>query len=225
MLTIVLTVGFVFLTFDAEGRKMVIPTDEEIIKLPPPRFAGKVSVEEALAKRASVREFSRDPLSINDISQLLWAAQGLTRPWGGRTAPSAGALYPLEVYFVLPQGVYRYEIKDHQLVRHRQGNFLGVLSQAALGQGCVRNAPGVMVIAGIYERTMRKYGVRAERYVKIEVGHAAQNVLLMAVSMGLAGVPVGAFHDEKVKEVLNLPASHEPLYLIPIGYPVKDERP
>lgn len=218
-------VGVFSLAFDAEDSKMKVPTGEEIIKLPAPVLVGKMSVEEALVKRSSVREFSREELSLQDITQLLWAAQGITRTWGARTAPSAGALYPLEIYLVLPQGVFRYEPKNHQLVRHIQGNVIGKLAQAALGQGCVRNAPGIIVIAAVYERTERKYGPRAERYVKIEVGHTAQNVLLTAVSRGLVAVPVGAFQDERIREVLSLPLNHDPLYLIPVGYPVKNVKP
>ncbi|MCX7981361.1 MAG: SagB/ThcOx family dehydrogenase [Syntrophales bacterium] len=204
---------------------MAVPTDEEVVKLPPPRLIGKMSVEEALAKRASVREFSREPLSVSDISQLLWSAQGVTRSWGARTAPSAGALYPLEIYIVLPHGVFRYDVRHHSLIRHLSGNVMVALAQAALGQGCVRQAPSVLVIAAVYERTASKYGSRAERYVKIEVGHAAQNVLLAAVSLGLVSVPVGAFQDQRVKEVLNLPANQEPLYLLPVGYPAKNGKP
>jgi len=225
LLECLIVVGVIFLTFNAEGRKMLVPTDEEVIKLPSVPKRGQWTLEEVMLKRASVREFSREPLTLQDISSLLWAAQGTTRPWGARTAPSAGALYPLEIYLVLPPGVFHYEPKHHKLVRHMRGNVISALAQAALGQGCVRNAPGVIVICAVYERTSRKYGARAERYVKIEVGHAAQNVLLQATSMGLGAVPVGAFYDDKVKEVLNLPSDHEPLYLVPVGYPEKDGRP
>jgi len=220
----VLLAQFLLPTFAQEGKKVVAQGSEGVITLPPPRLQGKVSVEEALAKRASVREFSREPLKYDHISQLLWAAQGITRPWGGRTTPSAGALYPLEIYVALPQGVFHYQVKKHQLVRHLERNAIPEIAQAALGQGCVRHAPLVVVITAVYDRVGRKYGARAERYVKMEVGHAAQNILLEAVSMELCAVPVGAFHDEKVRDVLKLPSDHEPLYLIPVGYPAGGER-
>ncbi len=198
--------------------------DNDTISLPPVQLKGHVSVEEAMARRESVREFSPQAVTRDDFSQLLWAAQGITRPWGGRTAPSAGALYPLEIYVVLPEGVFRYVTGKHQLVRHDRRNVISELATAALGQGCVRNAPAIIVITAVYARTERKYGPRAERYVKIEVGHAAQNILLEATARGLGAVTVGAFYDSRVKELLRLPEDHEPLYLIPIGYPRTEGR-
>ncbi len=191
--------------------------DNYIIKLPAPVHKGKMSLEETLKKRESVREFSSQPLKPEELSQLLWALQGTTRDWGGRTAPSAGALFPLEIYVVLQEGVFHYWQRDHQLIRIMNQDLRAELAAAALGQDCVREAPVVFVIAAHYERVSRKYGSRAERYVKMEAGHAGQNLLLQAVSLGLGAVPVGAFHDERVQKVINLPSGHEPLYLIPAG--------
>jgi SagB-type dehydrogenase family enzyme len=190
----------------------------EVIILPAPEKRGSLSLEEALYKRESVRSFSPDPLTVKEISQILWAAQGTTRHWGGRTSPSAGALYPLEIYMALREGLYEYVPGQHQMLQVANRNFMASLSDAALGQGCVREAPAIVIITAVYERIERKYGSRGERYVKIEVGHAAQNILLQAVSLGLSAVPVGAFHDEKVRRILSLPDDHKPLYLIPVGH-------
>lgn len=190
----------------------------EVVALPKPVLKNGMSVEEALGRRESVRSFSAKALTDKEISRLLWSGQGKTRRWGGRTAPSAGALYPLELYIVLSDGVYRYDPDSHQLVLHLKENVSVSLTRAALGQGCVREAPAVIIITAVYERTTCKYGERGERYVAIEVGHAAENVLLRAVSLGLGAVPVGAFSDRQVQEVLHLPPDHEPLYLIPVGH-------
>jgi SagB-type dehydrogenase family enzyme len=189
-----------------------------IVDLPAPEKRGTLSLEEALYKRESVRSFSSKALTAKEISQILWAAQGRTRHWGGRTSPSAGALYPLEIYVALREGLFRYLPDQHQMLQLREGNLMTPLSEAALGQGCVREAPAVVVITAVYGRIERKYGSRGERYVKIEAGHAAQNILLQAVSLGLSAVPVGAFYDEKVSRVLSIPDDHKPLYLIPVGH-------
>jgi SagB-type dehydrogenase family enzyme len=162
-------------------------------------------------------------LSLEDVSQILWAAQGITARAGLRTAPSAGALYPLEVYLVagdveqLGAGVYLYREDAHELVMTLEGDYRKRLASAALGQTWMQRAPAVIVIAGIYQRSARKYGQRARRYVHIEVGHAAQNVYLQAVARDLGTVIVGAFDDTRVQSVLGLPADHMPLGLMPFG--------
>ncbi len=195
------------------------PEAEEVIVLPAPRQQGSLSLEEALAGRRSIREYGPRPLTWEEIGQLLWAAQGITSPQGFRTAPSAGALYPLEVYVVLPEGVYHYLPQAHQLRRTAAGDHRGALGNAAVRQRPVYEAPAVFVIAGVYQRTAAKYGQRAERYVHLEAGHAAQNLLLQAVALGLGAVPIGAFHDDQVRAVLGLSANETPLYLIPVGAP------
>lgn len=192
----------------------------EVIELPSPRTAGELSLEEVLAARRSVREFTDDPLEMAELSQLLWAAQGLTAPWGGRTAPSAGALYPIEVYLAIREGVYHYLPEGHRLELLDRSDVRSPLAAAALGQEAVADAPAVMILTGVYARTEAKYGDRAERYVQLEAGHVAQNVLLQAVALGLGAVPMGAFDDGAVKDVLRLPPDHDPLYLIPVGHPV-----
>jgi SagB-type dehydrogenase family enzyme len=172
-------------------------------------------------RRRSVRALTGAPLSDAENSQLLWAAQGIThRTLGLRTAPSAGALYPLEVYLVIGAGVFQYEPRAHALHRASSTDVRGALFDAALSQEPVRDAPSIFVLVGAYERTARKYGqARAERYVQVEAGHAAQNLLLQAAALDLAAVPVGAFNDDEVRRVLELPPTHQPLYLIPVGHP------
>jgi len=191
----------------------------KVIQLPEPMFKGRVSVEEALSKRESIRHFTPEPLTPSVLSQVLWAAQGITRNWGGRTAPSAGALFPLELYLVLQEGFFHYVPRSHQLIRISDQNFIEDLTSAALGQQCIRESPAIIVITAVYERIERKYGKRGERYVKVEAGHAGQNILLQTVSLGLGAVPVGAFYDDRVKKALSLPVDQEPLYLIPLGHP------
>ncbi len=187
--------------------------------LPTPHLKGEMALEEAIAKRRSVRQFSDQSLSLEEVSQLLWAAQGITDPRGFRTAPSAGALYPLEVYVALPEGAYHYRPKEHTLELVSEEDLSDALWQAGLSQNALREAPAIIVIAAVYERTQAKYGQRAERYVELEAGHAAQNVLLQAVSLDLGAVPIGAFYDDQVQSALALPADHRPLYLIPVGHP------
>jgi len=197
--------------------------DEDRIKLPEPRRDGDVSVEEALSSRRSIREYTGEPLTLQEVSQLLWAAQGITDPRDFRTAPSAGALYPLEVYLVvgdvenLAKGIYKYKPHEHELVKVLDGDIKAELAKAALGQAWVKEAAIDIVIAAVYERTTVKYGDRGIRYVHMEAGHAAQNLCLQATAMDLGIVTVGAFHDEQVKEVLNLPENEQPLYIVPLG--------
>ena len=193
------------------------------ISLPDPARDSQTSVENALLRRQSVRQYSSNPLTLVEISQLLWAAQGITRPGGYRTAPSAGALYPLEVYLVsgnvnqLPPGVYRYHPDGHELDQVILGDVRVELSQAALSQEAVQEAPAVILIAGVFERTTGKYGERGRQYVHMEVGSAAENIYLQAVSLNLGTVFIGAFHDDQVKEALNLRPDEVPLCLMPVG--------
>ena len=195
----------------------------ERIKLPEPDHAGETSVEAALSKRRSIRAYSGDDVTLGEVSQVLWAAQGITAPWGGRTAPSAGALYPLELYLVvgdvdgMDNGVYRYRPKGHELEKVADGDVRAELAEAALGQECVKEAAIDLVFTAVYERTTAKYGERGMRYVHIEVGHAAQNVYLQAESLDLGTVVVGAFMDREVKRIVHAGAHEEPLYIMPVG--------
>lgn len=192
------------------------------IRLPPPRRDGALSVEEALRRRRSVRSYAEGPLTLAEVGQLLWAAQGVTGPDGKRTAPSAGALYPLEVFLVagrveeLETGVYRYRPAGHELLRCAEGDRRRDLA-GATRQGWIGTGPAILIVAAVYERTEVKYGARAERYVPIEAGAAGENVYLQATALGLGTVMVGAFDDRVVREVLTLRAEEEPLLLMPVG--------
>jgi SagB-type dehydrogenase family enzyme len=196
------------------------PLFTHIPQLPAPERKGRMSLEEALAARRSVREFTRQPITDRELSQLLWAAQGITSREGLRTAPSAGALYPLEVWLVTASGFYHYEPHKHRLAQHLERDLRPDLYHAALMQEAILQAPVVFVITAVYERTGQKYGEqRTPRYVHMEAGHSAQNLLLEAVALRLGGVPIGAFNDREIERVLSLPAAQKPLYLIPVGHP------
>lgn len=192
----------------------------EVIALPSPRTEGPFSVEETLQARRSVREFAPDPLREVEIGQLLWAAQGITDPRGFRTAPSAGALFPLEVYAVTRDGVFHYLPAEHALRQILAGDVRPQLQAAALGQESVGEAPLVLIIAAVPARTEARYGAeRAPRYVDMEVGHAAQNVLLQAVALGLGSVPIGAFSDGGAATILELAEGEIVRYMLPVGRP------
>lgn len=192
----------------------------ERIALPPPDRAGGMTLAEALAQRRSVRAFAAHPITRAALGQVLWAAQGEADARDGvRTAPSAGALYPLVLYAATAEGAFRYVVAEHALERVSSRDLRGDLAAAALGQAEVAEAPCVLVFAAVVTRTTRKYGERGERYVYMEAGHAAQNALLAATALGLAAYPVGAFEDARVVQVMKLGRSEAPLYLVPIGEP------
>ena len=200
------------------------------IFLPYPRIKGDISLEEALSMRRSIREYKDIPLTLEQLSQLLWAAQGINEVRRGfRTAPSAGATYPLEVYVVirpngvkgLPAGIYHYNIRRHSLTVIKLGDFRKELTEAALGQTWVYEAPINIVITAIYERTTRRYGERGIRYVHMEVGHVGQNVYLQAAALELGTVVIGAFYDGEVREIIGASKDEHPLYIMPVGVPEK----
>jgi SagB-type dehydrogenase family enzyme len=193
-------------------------TASEEVQLPEPRYEGPTSLEETLLRRRSVREFSDEPLTWAEISQLLWAAQGITDAQGRRTAPSAGACFPLELYLVTAEGLHHYDPDEHSLSQIRSGDLRRAICAVSLDQEHLQQAPATLVFAAIYDRTARRYGAeRGRRYVYLDVGHAAQNVLLQAVALGLSAVPVGAFDDDRLHDALGLPEDHEPLYMVPVG--------
>ena len=199
-----------------------LESEVDVIQLPPPTTDGAISLEEALASRRSVREFSSEALSLETKGQLLWAAQGVTSTSGKRTAPSAGALYPLELYLADDTGVHHYLPRDHALERISEEDLRSALADAALGQEAIGDAAAVFVITAVAARTEVKYGARAERYVKLEAGHATQNLLLQAVTLDLGAVPIGAFEDVEVQRILGLPTEEEPLYLIAVGHHLEE---
>ncbi len=188
------------------------------IDLPTPDVVGHMSFEQTLSSRRSVRDFTDETLSIGQIGQLFWAAQGETRP-NRRTNPSAGALYPIEIYAATPDGLYRYLPSGHRAELLTSDDIRNHLYWSSYLQDSIADAPVVFVVCGVYSRTEEKYGGRADRYVKLEAGHVAQSLLLQAVALELGAVPVGAFQDGQVQRALGVPDDHEPLYLIPVGHP------
>jgi SagB-type dehydrogenase family enzyme len=201
-----------------------VQTLAAFVALPKPHMDGHVSVERALLQRRSFRDFVARSITLADIGQLLWAAQGITHEGGRRTAPSAGALYPLSTYVAagdvrgLSAGIYRY-------APHRQAlNFVVIddrrpmLATAALDQEWIARAAAVLIITADYGVTTEKYGERGVQYVHIEAGHAAQNICLQAETFGLGATVVGAFDERRIRDVLELPEEEDPLLLIPVGH-------
>ncbi|MFW9987934.1 MAG: SagB/ThcOx family dehydrogenase [Candidatus Odinarchaeota archaeon] len=183
-----------------------------------PKLKGRKSLEECIYERESIRNYKDNKIEIEKISQILWAAQG--KKGNKRTIPSAGATFPLEIYTILRnKGFYHYNFEKHILELIKDSDLSKKLSEASWNQEFISKAYLNIIICAIFERTTQRYGERGIRYVFIEVGHCAQNIHLEAVSMGLSSVPIGAFDDNKVKNLLNLKKKIEPLYIIPIGYP------
>lgn len=232
---------FVFLLFASFSIESNIQTNmnskpinpfDQIIQLPNPTLTSDVSVEEALQNRRSVRDFKTDALSLNEVSQVLWAAYGINEPrnnpaflrGGLRTAPSAGALFPLDIYLVcgkvngIKPGIYKYISSNHSLELIAEGDVRKELGKAALEQDFIEVAPISLVYVAVFKRTTQKYGDRGrERYVCMDLGHSAQNVYLQAYSLNLATCAVGAFTDKMVSMVMLLTDREEPLYIMPVG--------
>lgn len=191
--------------------------------LPPPCTDG--AIERAMVSRHSLRDFSPRAVTIGQAGQLLWAGQGLVSDDGHRTAPSAGARYPLSLLLVagdvegIGPGVYRYESGSHRITRLHAGDVRADLAAAAFGQDWIAGAPAIIALAANERRTTDKYGSRGVRYVHMEAGHVAQNILLQATTLGLGGTPVGAFDDGAVARLLRLNRDEQPLYLLPVGRP------
>jgi SagB-type dehydrogenase family enzyme len=195
------------------------------VELPEPRRDGSISLEHCINQRRSVRHFRGQALTKEELGQLLWAAQGVTGPDGGRAVPSAGALYPLELYVLvrnvasLTSGIYRYQVGRHELLLAKPGYDPEALIDATFGQDWITSAPACICIAAFFERTAVKYGDRGHRYVCLESGHAAESVMLQAVALGLATTVVGAYSDDQVGRLFCLSAKENPLCLIPVGRP------
>jgi SagB-type dehydrogenase family enzyme len=192
---------------------------EREVRLPKPKEKGALSIEETLKQRRSVRDYKKGSLSLEEVSQLLWSASG--KNLYRRTAPSAGATYPLEIYLVvgevegLEPGVYHYSISKHSLERIKEQDVRRGVCRAALEQRMIERAPISIIIAADYDRTVEHYGQRGIRYVHMEAGHVGQNISLQAVALNMGTVMIGAFEDKQVKEILGI--EEEPLYIIPIG--------
>jgi SagB-type dehydrogenase family enzyme len=182
-----------------------------------------MTVERAMFERRSVREYQEEPLSLSQVAQILWSAQGITSPNGYRTSPSAGALYPLELYLIagevegLEAGVYKYDPRDHTITGITSGDLRKKLTASALNQSAIQDAPLVLVLCAVYERTSAKYGERGSRYVHMEIGFAAENIYLQAQALNLGTVFIGAFHDDEVKKIIHLEEMEQPLGIMPVG--------
>ena len=192
------------------------------IRLPQPKLQGRFSLEKSLLQRRSFRAYKKTPLSIGEISQLLFAGQGVIDE-NRRTVPSAGALYPIEVYLVagrikgIPAGIYKYQPQDHSLDEVSSGDKRRELAAGAFSQFWVKEAPATIALCGNFQTTTKKYRERGKRFVIIEIGHAAQNICLQSTSLGLGSLCVGGFDDESVKRLLDIKLEPRPFYLIPVG--------
>gem|GEM_PF-173775 len=207
--------------------------NDSIYKLPSPRYDSDISIEYTLANRRSRRTYTNQALNAKEISQILWAAYGITKSYdepeflrgGLKTSPSAGARYPLDIYLLsgnisdLPTGLYKYFPIGHKLKKIHSQDLRPELAQVALDQIMLEEAPADLVYTAVFDRTTSKYGERGKkRYVPMEIGHSAENVYLQTVALGLGTCAVGAFEDNKVKQLLDLPAAEEPMYIMPVGY-------
>ena len=185
--------------------------------LPPPDPNGGIPLDMAIASRVSRRDLTGGPLTDEQVSQLLWAGQGRSATSGTHTVPSAGALYPLELYLLQDGTVFLYEQTLHSLRVVVEGLGPDKVEQAALGQQFVADAAANIVIAADFSKTRTRYRDRTERYVYMEAGHAAQNILLEATSLGLGSVPVGAFDERALARLLGLPSGLSAIYMVSIG--------
>jgi SagB-type dehydrogenase family enzyme len=181
---------------------------------------GESELLDAISRRGSVRDLSADPLTDAELAALLWSAQGVSTPGGARTVPSAGALYPLEMYVVTPDEVLHY-VPSTSSVEVRYDDRAKELVAEAVSDTPASRAYALVVITGVPDRITGKYADRGIRYMWMEAGHAAQNLLLAAAALGLGGVTIGAFNDAGLADALGLSDAEEPLYLIPIGRPLR----
>lgn len=210
---LILLVGVSILQGIEKGGKM---------KLPTPRYISEISVEQAIKQRRSIRDYKDTELTLEEVSQLLWSAQGKTSDWGGRAVPSAGATYPLTIYLVvgkvkgLENGVYRYHSDKHELEKISHKDVRNEIASAAWRQEFIARAPINIIIAANYKNTTDRYGKRGMRYVDNEVGHCGQNIHLQAEALGLGTVVIGAFQDSMLIHTLGI--KEEPLYIMPVGH-------
>jgi len=197
------------------------------MNLTPPILDGGMSLEKAIKQRRTVRSFERTPITKQQFSQILWAAQGITENRRfKRAAPSGGALYPADVYVVVGQscveeltaGVYHYIPSDHSVQKGADGDRRRDIAIASLGQMWMASAPVQFVVTAEYSRITIKYGDRGVRYALIEIGHIGQNIFLQCQAVGLAAGIVGAFNDREVARVLGIETDHEPIIIFPVGW-------
>lgn len=200
------------------------PVAPELIALPKPSTRGNVSIEETLASRRSIRSYADRPLSLQVLSQILWSAQGISESSKKyRTAPSAGATFPLELYILIDKvdtlqpGIYQYQPLEHSIKLIHRGDFKTPIREKAARQGSISQAPFTLIFCADYDKIRPRYRERSERYVFMEIGHAAQNVHLQCEALNLGTVCIGAFDDEALPKVLKLPEANVPYYMMPVG--------
>jgi len=220
---IILTIIMILYLPYNKGREEVLMETKEY-KLSEPVKKGNMSIEEAIAGRRSVRSYSEGKIEEKDLSQLLWAAQGITDEAEGlRTAPSAGALYPLEIYVAaatvegIEAGLYKYNPLNHSLILKKYGDLREDIYNVSLSQASIKDAAAIVIYCAVFDKTSSRYGDRSQQYVYLEAGHSAQNVYLQAESLNLGTVAIGAFNDKDIRRVLELPDEEYPVYLMPVG--------
>jgi len=219
-ITILLIITILFAS-PCPGVRRTRQSSRKIIQLTDPNTTGDVSLEEALARRRSVRQFSTKDLKRTQIGQLAWAGQGVTDEQRGfRTAPSAQALYPMELYIATNDGLYTYQPKEHSLAELSDQDIRSQLARATMTPEPVATAPCSIIIAGSSREIAARVGNKARTFVAMEAGHIAQNIHLQAVTMGLGSVAIGGLDSAAVRRVCNMSRGLEPLYVIPVGYPV-----
>lgn len=205
-------------------------TDKRKIRLQKIESIKTKSLDEVLKGRKSIRKFSKEPISKDELSYLLWASTGIQRIEGGyefRTAPSAGALYPIETYLIanrvkdLEKGIYHYYIKEHLLEELKIGDFSEDIALAALGQRMCLESALVFVWTAIFYRSKWKYKERAYRYVYLDCGHIAENLALASTGLGLGSCQIGALYDDKVNMILDVDGTKESvIYMSVVGHPL-----
>ena len=198
-----------------------ISSQEKVINLKKPLFKSSVSVEEALKARRSVRDYSDKPLTLDEISQLLWAGQGITNERGFRTNPSAGAAFPMELYLAshnitgIAPGLYHYSPHKETLTLVKEGSLRDQITSTEMYQKCVRNSAAVIIISGDFKRMANRHGVRNFRFVNMEAGSIFQSIGLQAQTLNLGTVVVGAFKEYELKKILGI--KEDPLVIMPLG--------
>ncbi|GAB4275193.1 MAG: SagB/ThcOx family dehydrogenase [Candidatus Rifleibacteriota bacterium] len=230
LVALLILILFIVVFHKKANERIMVSYSGPPIMLAEPAYSGIMTLEQALKKRRSVRQYASTPLELAEVGQILWATQGVSSEKGGyRTAPSAGALYPLETYLVagevrgLQPGIYHYDMNKHCLFPMKSGDFRSGLSNTVLGQKPPLNAPASVVLAGVFERTRIKYGYFGDRYVYMEAGHAGQNLCLQAVGLGLSALTIGSIEQEKLQALLGLPVNQTPLYVLPFGHKKEDQ--
>lgn len=204
-----------------------IPTrnsTHKIVQLTEPKLKGQVSLEEALAKQRSVRQFTGEPLKLAEIGQLAWAGQGIIEPQKGlRTAPSAAAIYPIELYFATQNGLFVYQPQGHGLEQIFEQDIRGILAATTSMQDTAIKAGCDIIVAGSARRLSAQFREDARKYMLLEAGHIAQNIQLQAVCLDLGSVTIGSFNTKDVSKICKLPKELEPIYIICVGYPITAE--